>query len=246
MTASQTDVAFSPTPSEPHLDSQEEDPEPDNVSESESGAWHFVQSRVTALRNALQRPVHYFIGDEDSLGEALQAPVTITVPRWALLSIMGLGLTVFWQQERRVWLCRTMSEQHQAGILRLAETFAFSSQNAAAAHAAAARESTQLAVTTAHDHAAGTVVSTLLGMGAAALLLSDQRLKTGIIRLPWSVGGCPAYSWEWSELAKSMFGLDGISHGVLAQDVASLHPEAVRTGSDGFMRVDYMLLLQRL
>jgi len=204
-----------------------------------------VKSSVAAAASAVRRPLHFFIGgDEDGEGgivEALQAPVTITVPKWALLSIAGLGLAVLWQQERRIWVCLQMSDQHQAGLLKLVEMFVSRSSQAQEVAETAAATRASMAVQQSRESGA---LGAALGMGAAALLLlSDARMKTEIRRLPGSLGGCPLYSWKWSAEASSRFGLRGPSTGVLAQEVAVLRPEAVRVGSDGYMRVDYLTLL---
>ena len=71
---------------------------------------------------------------------------------------------------------------------------------------------------------------------------SDVRLKTNIFPTGRHIGGLPEYTWLWNDVAKSLR-LDGHrTVGVLAQEAQALLPQAVSTGSDGYLRVDYSLL----
>jgi hypothetical protein len=70
---------------------------------------------------------------------------------------------------------------------------------------------------------------------SSGLVLSDRRLKTGIARLATLASGLGLYRFRylWS----------CVEHvGVMAQEVLEVMPEAVRTGADGFMRVEYRML----
>jgi hypothetical protein len=65
-------------------------------------------------------------------------------------------------------------------------------------------------------------------------VISDIRLKRDIARVG-DAGGIGLYRFQylWS---------DAIHVGVIAQEVASVMPEAVQRGTDGYLRVDYARL----
>eukprot|EP00928_Gymnodinium_smaydae_P018224 TRINITY_DN16940_c0_g2_i1.p1 TRINITY_DN16940_c0_g2~~TRINITY_DN16940_c0_g2_i1.p1 ORF type:complete len:275 (-),score=82.33 TRINITY_DN16940_c0_g2_i1:83-844(-) len=199
--------------------------------------WQLVCGRVAA---AVQRPMHYVLGsgsDSDETESALEvfrAPVTVTLPRWAVLMIAGLGVALLWEKERRI---RQADRQH-AGLVqllvRVAEQSTVANQAMSEQVQAALRQSRESSF---FGAALG------MGMASAVLLLSDRRLKTDLKRLPGALGGCPLYTWRWSEEAREAFGLCGFSAGVLAQDVAENCPHAVQVGRDGYMRVAYCALL---
>jgi hypothetical protein len=80
----------------------------------------------------------------------------------------------------------------------------------------------------------------LAGMGMQAFsMFSDRRLKSNI-ELTGEEKGVRKYKWMWNKLA-SRFGLRGKGSGVMADEVAKTHPEAVSM-RDGFMLVDYSKL----
>lgn len=70
---------------------------------------------------------------------------------------------------------------------------------------------------------------------------SDRRLKESI-KSTGSENGFNTYSWSWNELAYSKFGLTGISHGVIADEVEELVPDAVDTDEDGYQSVNYEMI----
>lgn len=76
-----------------------------------------------------------------------------------------------------------------------------------------------------------------MGAVGGALVGSDARLKKNIQHVE-QIDGINMYTWEWesSELSWPM------SYGVIAQEVAETHPEAVVTGDHGYMMVDYSKL----
>lgn len=81
--------------------------------------------------------------------------------------------------------------------------------------------------------------------GMAGLLLSDVQLKNNVTLLPlsrYNSVGLRGFSWQWNEIAKEKFGLSGVGHGVIAQDVKKLYPWAAVKRADGFLRVDYASL----
>lgn len=245
MAESQEEEGITIIPEPPEVDELDESDEPVGEVGDAADTWSLVRSKVAAAAAAAQRPLHYFIGCENScegIVEALQAPVSIAVPKWALVSMVGLGIAVFWQQERRVRVCLTIMEQHQAGLLRLAEMFVSCQSSAQQVAEAAAADRATMAVQQTRQSG---VMGAVMGMGAASLLLlSDERLKSDIRRLPGTLGGCPLYSWKWSRDAEVRFGLSGTSCGVIAQEVSRLRPEAAHRGYDGYIRVDYMTLLR--
>lgn len=78
-----------------------------------------------------------------------------------------------------------------------------------------------------------------LGMGMNALSLagfSDIRLKDNI-QPAGERYGHDWYTWEWNEEAAEL-GLEGEAEGVLAQDIAVTHPEAIGL-SKGYLTVNY-------
>lgn len=77
----------------------------------------------------------------------------------------------------------------------------------------------------------------LQGAGLAANLFSDPRLKTNI-KHKGRASGFNWYSWDWNDLAKDKFGLEGSSEGVMADEVKETNPELVSI-EDGFMKVNY-------
>lgn len=92
------------------------------------------------------------------------------------------------------------------------------------------------------------IVNTVLGAGALLAVFSDSHLKENITFIPHSEFeeiGLHGYSWVWSQEAAEKLGLSGIEHGVIAQEVEKLYPWAVKTGYDGYKKVNYRAL-QRL
>jgi len=71
----------------------------------------------------------------------------------------------------------------------------------------------------------------------AALLLSDERLKTNIVKIGETEIGTNLYKWDWTEEGKLRAG-NQITVGVIAQELLETQPEAVSL-VDGFYRVDY-------
>ena len=70
-----------------------------------------------------------------------------------------------------------------------------------------------------------------------ALPFSDARLKENIEHVE-QIDGINMYTWDWKDAALS----SPMSYGVIAQEVAETHPEAVMTGDHGYMMVDYSKL----
>lgn len=73
--------------------------------------------------------------------------------------------------------------------------------------------------------------------GAGAMGYSDARLKRNIEHVD-SVDGVNLYTWDWKDSAMS----SPMNYGVIAQEVAETHPEAVMTGDHGYLMVDYSKL----
>ena len=74
----------------------------------------------------------------------------------------------------------------------------------------------------------------LFGLGSTVLgglfSLSDRRLKSRVRRVGALPNGLNVYSYN-------ILGRDEI--GLMADEVARVHPDAVRIGSDGYARVNY-------
>lgn len=78
-----------------------------------------------------------------------------------------------------------------------------------------------------------------LGLGMNALSLagfSDTRLKENVQPMGERYGHA-WYSWTWNDEAEKI-GLSGEAQGVLAQEVAKTHPDAIGM-SQGYLTVDY-------
>lgn len=71
------------------------------------------------------------------------------------------------------------------------------------------------------------------------ILFSDIRLKTSIERVGTTVRSLPLYRFNYIDR-------DGRYEGVMAQDVIAVMPEAVIMGADGYYRVNYTRLGQRM
>jgi hypothetical protein len=76
-----------------------------------------------------------------------------------------------------------------------------------------------------------------IAAGAGAIVGSDARLKENIKHVE-QIDGINMYTWSWKDPAMSW----PMSYGVIAQEVAETHPEAVVTGDHGYMMVDYSKL----
>ena len=77
------------------------------------------------------------------------------------------------------------------------------------------------------------------GGGSAGGSWSDRRLKRNIVRLGETTAGLPLYRFEY------VWG-GPVYVGVMAQDIAILHPDAVIKDASGYYRVDYDKLGLRL
>jgi hypothetical protein len=73
--------------------------------------------------------------------------------------------------------------------------------------------------------------------GIGAIGGSDARLKENI-ELIEQIDGINMYTWDWKDPEMSW----PMNYGVIAQEVAETHPEAVMTGDHGYMMVDYSKL----
>jgi hypothetical protein len=73
---------------------------------------------------------------------------------------------------------------------------------------------------------------------------SDLRLKNNIVPTGRLVAGLLAeYTWQWNDAAKALH-LDGYpTVGVMAQEAQAVFPQAVSTAADGYLRVNYGMLL---
>jgi len=74
--------------------------------------------------------------------------------------------------------------------------------------------------------------------GAAFGAISDARLKQNIKHVD-QINGVNLYTWDWKDDAPVT---SPMNYGVIAQEVAKTHPEAVEIGEHGYMMVDYSKL----
>lgn len=84
----------------------------------------------------------------------------------------------------------------------------------------------------------GQIASTAI---LAFAMLSDERLKEDIEYLGKSSKGYNIYTWAWNDEAKEL-GIDDPTTGVIAQEIQEIKPEAVHTGSHGYLMVNYGVL----
>jgi hypothetical protein len=82
--------------------------------------------------------------------------------------------------------------------------------------------------------------TTLDGQGIASLagMFSDVRLKEKIEHVD-QIDGVNLYTWDWRDDAPVT---SPMNYGVIAQEVAHTHPEAVVEGEHGYLTVDYSKL----
>jgi hypothetical protein len=72
---------------------------------------------------------------------------------------------------------------------------------------------------------------------ATAMFGSDAELKENIEHVD-QIDGVNLYTWDWKDDEMSW----PMNYGVIAQEVAETHPEAVMTGEHGYLMVDYSKL----
>lgn len=87
----------------------------------------------------------------------------------------------------------------------------------------------------------------LLNLGgsvASLFALSDVRLKENFADTGKRVGPFPIYSFDWSDEAKRLYGLEGGGVSWMAQDVERVHPDKVALDENGYLRVDYQSVLE--
>ena len=78
-----------------------------------------------------------------------------------------------------------------------------------------------------------------LTAGATLYGMSDIRLKTNITHTRTLDNGIKVYSWNWSKEGRDLAHAWQPSHGVIAQEVAEIYPEAVTITENGYLAVDY-------
>jgi hypothetical protein len=88
-------------------------------------------------------------------------------------------------------------------------------------------------------YTAPTTLALLLGTQVASASPSDIRLKRDMTRVGWLPNGLGLYRYRY------LFS-DTPYVGVMAQEVASVCPDAVVRGEDGYLRVNYARLGLRL
>jgi hypothetical protein len=89
------------------------------------------------------------------------------------------------------------------------------------------------------------ILSAIGSAGQAAAMFSDRRLKKNIKKIG-ERAGVSFYSWDWNEMAHDM----GIQHhptnGVIADELADIHPDLVAVARNGFKMVNYIGLQERV
>lgn len=92
--------------------------------------------------------------------------------------------------------------------------------------------------------ASGTLSALAAAAQAIAAFGSDRRLKRNVRKIG-ERDGVNFYRWEWNELGQQIAPNDP-TEGVIAQELAEVHPDLVHSGQDGYLRVDYAGLQERL
>lgn len=94
----------------------------------------------------------------------------------------------------------------------------------------------QLAAYNAQNAGLNNLLSLGGNLGAAAIFKSDRRLKREIRRAGTLSSGIPAYFFKYIDTIDDS---ERIFHGVMADEVLPIIPEAIITDDDGYMAVDY-------
>lgn len=84
-----------------------------------------------------------------------------------------------------------------------------------------------------------------LSLGATAIGMSDERLKTNIKPLG-KEAGINVYSWDWNDEGKRVADPAQPTIGVMAQELQATHPHLVSRADDGYLRVNYAGLVSEL
>jgi hypothetical protein len=74
---------------------------------------------------------------------------------------------------------------------------------------------------------------------------SDTRLKENVKPL-YKRDGIQFYSWDWNDEGKRIARPDQPTVGVMAQELEKIHPDLVMVGDDGYRRVNYVGLSERI
>lgn len=74
---------------------------------------------------------------------------------------------------------------------------------------------------------------------------SDPRLKTNV-QHKGQFGGVNLYRWDWNDEGKRVAGPDQPTFGVMADELQKTHPQHVKRGDDGYLRVNYADLMREL
>jgi hypothetical protein len=83
----------------------------------------------------------------------------------------------------------------------------------------------------------------IFGLGGAAIMASDIRMKENIKQIHWLPNGLPVYEYEYkAEFKDHPLAGHGKFVGVMAQEVEMVQPEAVITNTDGYKMVNYGVL----
>lgn len=75
-------------------------------------------------------------------------------------------------------------------------------------------------------------IGTAVGMAAAAMMMSDRRLKRNVVKIGTRSDGLSIYAYEY------VWG-GGMQIGVMADEVAEIYPNAVLMTASGYQAVDY-------
>jgi hypothetical protein len=77
----------------------------------------------------------------------------------------------------------------------------------------------------------GDIAGGVTSLAGSAMMFSDERLKTDIVRLPFEVlPGVPVATWKWAD--------GSLGYGVIAQDLEKVRPDLVRE-VNGIKMVNY-------
>jgi len=98
----------------------------------------------------------------------------------------------------------------------------------------------QLGAANAQNAANNAMTQGLFGLGGAALMASDIRMKENIKHIAWLPNGLPVYTYEYKpEYKDHPLAGHGTHTGVMAHEVEAMYPNAVITLDNGYKAVDY-------
>ena len=89
------------------------------------------------------------------------------------------------------------------------------------------------------------ILGALASAGQSAAAFSDRRLKKNVKKIG-ERADVSFYSWNWNDKARELGAQSHPTRGVIADELAEIHPDLVVTGPHGFKMVNYIGLQERV